>query len=149
MLPGMTVRELSVTVDSSDDSYMPRTIVVLVGNVEKQLQEIKTVHVPRDKTGPVVLVKNLGGVYHFVQINIRACHSDGCDVKIRGLHVKGSKYVCVSGFDHSVYQLASIRPCVHAGCRNRNSPLFWTPLQCGTSVYWPPQPKQPFLLLLI
>jgi hypothetical protein len=91
MLPGMTVRELSVTVDSSDDSYMPRTIVVLVGNVEKQLQEIKTVHVPRDKTGPVVLVKNLGGVYRFVQINIRACHSDGCDVKIRGLHVKGSK----------------------------------------------------------
>lgn len=94
MLPGMTVRELSVSVDSSDDSYMPRTIVVSVGNSEKQLSEIKTVHVPRDKTGQMVLVKNLGRVYRFVQVNIRACHSDGCDVKIRGLHVKGSKYVC-------------------------------------------------------
>lgn len=91
MLPGIKVRELAVSVDSSDDSYMPHTIVVSVGNVEKQLTEVKTVHVPRDKTGQVVLVKNLGRVYHYIQINIRACHSDGCDVKIRGLHIKGSK----------------------------------------------------------
>lgn len=91
MLPGITVREIAVSVDSSDDSYMPHTVVVSVGNAEKQLNEIKTVYVPRDRTGQVVLVKNLGRVYRYIQINIRSCHSDGCDVKIRGLHVKGSK----------------------------------------------------------
>lgn len=91
MLPGMAVRELSVNVDSNDDSYMPRTIIISVGNSEKQLVDIKTVHIPRDKTGQVLLAKNLGRVYRYVQINIRACHSDGCDVKIRGLHIKGSK----------------------------------------------------------
>ena len=91
MLPGMMVRELAVAIDSRDDSYMPRTIVISVGNSEHQLSEIKTVHIPRDQTGSVVLVRNLGQVYQYVQINIRACHSDGCDVKIRGLQVKGSR----------------------------------------------------------
>ena len=91
MLPGMTVRELAVTVDTRDDSYMPRTIVVSVGNSENSLSDVKTVHIPRDKTGLVVLVRSLGRVYQYVQINIKACHSDGCDVKIRGLYVKGTK----------------------------------------------------------
>ena len=91
MLPGVTVRELAVKVDSSDDSYMPRTITITVGNVESQLREIKTVQIPREKTGKVVLVRNLGRVYRYVQINFRACHSDGCDVKIRELHIKGVK----------------------------------------------------------
>jgi hypothetical protein len=93
MLPGIAVRELAISVQSSDDSYMPRTIVISVGNSEQRLSEIKTVQVPRDKTGSVVLVKNLGRVYRSVQVNVRACHSDGCDVKIRGIHVKGSKCV--------------------------------------------------------
>lgn len=91
MLPGMTVRELAVTVDTRDESYMPRTIVVSVGNTENSLSDVRTVHVPRDKTGSVVLVKGLGRVYQYVQVNIKACHNDGCDVKIRGIHVKGSK----------------------------------------------------------
>ena len=91
MLSGIAVRELAVSVDMADDSYMPRTIVVSAGNSEKHLSDIKTVHIPRHKTGSVVLVKNLGRVYQYVQINIRACHSDGCDVKIREIHVKGSK----------------------------------------------------------
>ena len=124
MLPGMTVRELSVSVDSSDDSYMPRTIVVSVGNSEKQLSEIKTVHVPRDKTGQMVLVKNLGRVYRFVQVNIRACHSDGCDVKIRGLHVKGSKCVCfvwIWSFPFIVHMCIYT---IHVECRSRSSLVF-------------------------
>ena len=91
MLPGMAVRELAVSVQSSDDSYMPSTIVVSVGNSDQRMTEIKTVHIPRGKTGSVVLVKNLGRIYQCVQINIRGCHNDGCDCKLRGLHVKGSK----------------------------------------------------------
>ena len=91
MLPGMAVRELAVSVQSGDDSYMPRTIAVSVGSSEHRLAEIKTVQVPRDKTGPVLLVRNLGRVYQYVQVNVRGCHSDGCDCRVRGLHVKGTK----------------------------------------------------------
>lgn len=91
MLPGMALRELAVSVQSSDDSYMPRTIVISVGSSDQHLAEIKTVQVPRGKTGPVVLLRNLARVYQCVQVNIRGCHSDGCDCRVRGLHVKGSK----------------------------------------------------------
>ena len=91
MLPGMAVRELALSVQSSDDSYMPRSIIISVGSSENRMTEIRTVQVPRDKTGPMVLVRNLARVHQYVLINIRGCHSDGCDCRVRGLHVKGSK----------------------------------------------------------
>ena len=91
MLPGMSVCELTVIVDTNDESYMPRTVVISVGNIEKNLSEIKTIHIPRHKTGSVLLIKNLGRVYRYIQMNIRACHSDGCDARIRGINIKGSK----------------------------------------------------------
>ena len=91
MLPGMAVRELTVSVQSGDDSYMPRSIIVSVGSSDQRLAEVKTVNVPRDRSGPVVLVRNLARVYQVVQLNIRGCHSDGCDCKVRGLHIKGSR----------------------------------------------------------
>jgi len=47
MQPGVLVKELGVMVDTGDDSYMPKTIVVLVGNRESSLTQLKTVTVPR------------------------------------------------------------------------------------------------------
>ena len=47
MLPGLLVKELGVMVDSSDDSYMPKNLVVLVGNSETNLTELKALTVPR------------------------------------------------------------------------------------------------------
>ena len=60
MLPGMTVRELSISVQSSDDSYMPSTVVISVGHSVKNMMEIKTIKIPRDTTGSIVLVRTLG-----------------------------------------------------------------------------------------
>lgn len=47
MLPGVMLKELAISVNSSDDSYMPKNIAVLVGNVEGSLRQVKTVVVPR------------------------------------------------------------------------------------------------------
>ena len=47
MLPGVVVKELAVAVDTSDDSYMPKELAVMVGNSESGLKEVKTVNVPR------------------------------------------------------------------------------------------------------
>jgi hypothetical protein len=94
MLPGVMVKELSVTVKSSDDSYMPKLFTISVGQTENSLnslKEIKRVSVPRDTTGVFVLAKNLSQEYRIVQINIKGCHNDGCDARIRGLQVKGCK----------------------------------------------------------
>lgn len=46
-IPGVIVKELSVAVDTGDDSYMPKELAVLVGNSEAGLRELKTVMVPR------------------------------------------------------------------------------------------------------
>ena len=43
----MIVKELSIAVDTGDDSYMPKELAVLVGNSEAGLRELKTVMVPR------------------------------------------------------------------------------------------------------
>lgn len=91
MLAGVQVKELAITVDSTDDSYMPKNLVVSVGESESSLKEIKRVNVPRETTGKFVIMKNVTGQYRIVQISIKGCHSDGCDVRIRCLHVKGYK----------------------------------------------------------
>lgn len=91
MLPGVMVKELAVSVNSSDDSYMPKVFTVSVGNQEGSLKEMKRLNVPRETVGKLVLLRNLSSEYCYVQINIKGCHNDGCDVRIRGLHVKGCK----------------------------------------------------------
>lgn len=91
ILPGMIVKELSISVQSGDDSYMPSSVVVSVGNSDKRMMEIKTVKIPRDTNGSIVLVRSLAKSYQYLQISIKGCHSDGCDTKVHGLHVKGSK----------------------------------------------------------
>lgn len=91
MLAGVMVKELSISVKSSDDSYMPKTVTVSVGNHETSLREIKKVTISRDTVGKVILIQNLPSEYHLVQINFKGCHNDGCDVRVHGLHIKGCK----------------------------------------------------------
>ena len=91
MLPGVMVKDLAISVSSADDSYMPKSLTVSVGNSESSLKEIKKLTVPRETSGKFVVIQNLSMEYRYVQINIRGCHNDGCDVRIRGLHIKGCK----------------------------------------------------------
>ena len=90
-MSGVLVKELAITVDSSDDSYMPKNITVSVGDSESSLKELKRLTIPRETTGKFVLVKNIVNEYRIIHIGIKGCHSDGCDVRVRGLHVTGYK----------------------------------------------------------
>ena len=91
MCPGIVLRELAISVKSSDDSYMPRNVTVSVGNSESSLREIKKLTIPRETTGRFMLVQNLSTEYSFVQVNIKACHNDGCDARVHHLHALGCK----------------------------------------------------------
>ena len=44
-------------------------------------------------TGDMVLLDNVHITTAYVQINIRRCHSDGCDVRIHGIKALGSRQV--------------------------------------------------------
>lgn len=87
---GVMVKELAISVNQSDDSYMPKKVAVLVGNSEGNLRDFKEVEVPRNMTGKFVIAKSIRS-YRYVQVNIRGCHSDGCDTRVRGISVKGYK----------------------------------------------------------
>ena len=47
MLPGIRLKNFSVGLSTSDDSYMPKTIAVSVGNTPTNLKEIKQYSIPR------------------------------------------------------------------------------------------------------
>ena len=47
MLPGVLLKELTIAVDSNDDSYMPKVIIIQIGNSEGAMKDFKTVNVPR------------------------------------------------------------------------------------------------------
>lgn len=91
MLPGIKVSEVLISVNTTDESYMPANIVVSVGNSPHYMKEIKTVNIPKEFTGKYSLIKNISAPYKFIQVNVKRCHRDGCDCRIRGLYVKGSR----------------------------------------------------------
>ena len=93
MLPGVVVKELAISVLSSDDSYLPKLITVSGGNSDSSQKELKRTNISRDTSGRVVLIRNVTMEYKYIQINFKGCHSDGCDVRIRGLYLKGCRCV--------------------------------------------------------
>ena len=53
-----------------------------------------SVHVGfRHFTGEFTILENMSTYQPYVQINIKRCHSDGCDTRIRGIKTLGYKYV--------------------------------------------------------
>ncbi|XP_035685693.1 zinc finger ZZ-type and EF-hand domain-containing protein 1-like [Branchiostoma floridae] len=91
MKPNVVLKQLAIHVQSSDQSYMPQTVTVSVGKSPTSLHEIKEVRIPSHVTGDVTLLENARMHYPVVQINIRRCHSDGCDTRIHGLKTLGYK----------------------------------------------------------
>ncbi|XP_070581030.1 zinc finger ZZ-type and EF-hand domain-containing protein 1-like isoform X2 [Ptychodera flava] len=93
----VVVKQLSINVASSDQSYMPQLVSVAVGKVANSLQEIKEVRISCNVTGDVVLIENAKLTYPYIQINIKRCHSDGCDTRIHGFKTLGYKMVQSGG----------------------------------------------------
>ncbi|XP_043938838.1 zinc finger ZZ-type and EF-hand domain-containing protein 1 [Protopterus annectens] len=87
--PGIILRHLSFAVAAGDQSYMPQQVSVTVGKHPNRLHEIREIHIPSNVTGYVTLLENASISFPVVQINIKRCHSDGCDTRIHGLRTVG------------------------------------------------------------
>lgn len=87
--PGILLRHLSIAVASGDQSYMPQQVAVTVGKHPNRLHEIREINIPSNVTGYVTLLENASISFPVVQINIKRCHSDGCDTRIHGLRTVG------------------------------------------------------------
>ncbi|XP_050394804.1 zinc finger ZZ-type and EF-hand domain-containing protein 1 [Patella vulgata] len=85
MKSNAVLKLLSINVASSDQSYMPELVTVSTGRNPRSLREIKEIRIPSNTVGEFVLLKNVKLHYPVVQINIKRCHSDGCDTRIHAL----------------------------------------------------------------
>ncbi|XP_071105472.1 zinc finger ZZ-type and EF-hand domain-containing protein 1-like isoform X1 [Haliotis cracherodii] len=93
MRNNVVIKQLSVSVASSDQSYMPELVMVSAGRSPRALRELKEVRIASHFTGDVVLLKNAKVFYPIIQINIKRCHSDGCDTRIHGIKTVGYRVV--------------------------------------------------------
>ncbi|XP_078317573.1 zinc finger ZZ-type and EF-hand domain-containing protein 1-like isoform X2 [Crassostrea virginica] len=89
----VVIKNLSVTVASSDSSYMPELISVSAGKNFRTLRSIKEVNIPSYITGEVTLLQNMKHYYPIIQINIKRCRNDGCDTRIHGIKTVGYKVI--------------------------------------------------------
>ncbi|XP_073246845.1 zinc finger ZZ-type and EF-hand domain-containing protein 1-like isoform X1 [Porites lutea] len=101
MRPNVVLKQLSINVGSSDQSYMPQHVVVSAGRDDQNLREISDSRIPSQFNGDFVLVENVKIPYPVIQINIRRCHSDGCDTRIRGIKAVGYRVLKSKGMSVS------------------------------------------------
>ncbi|XP_031567894.1 zinc finger ZZ-type and EF-hand domain-containing protein 1-like [Actinia tenebrosa] len=97
MRPNVVLKQLSINVASADQSYMPQHVVIMAGRDEQHLREIGDVRIPSHITGDYTLIENVKTPYPIIQINIRRCHSDGCDTRVRGLKAIGFRVLRSKG----------------------------------------------------
>lgn len=71
----------------------------------------------REFTGKFSLLGSLCAEYRYVQLNIRGCHSDGCDTRIRQVYVQGYRWVLSCCHGNGIVAIDT---------RGRRSRRWWT-----------------------
>lgn len=104
MKKGTIVKKLSVTVDSSDDNYLPSKIVIQGGETDN-LRTLNTVN--RDwevaEAGEIVLLENMTEHYPVITIRIKDCKAGGIDTRIRDLKISSTEEREL-GFDRDFFK---------------------------------------------
>ncbi|PIK37542.1 putative zinc finger ZZ-type and EF-hand domain-containing protein 1 [Apostichopus japonicus] len=99
MKSGVSLNSLSILVTRSDQSYMPQHIVVAAGNSPGSMK----CSYPSDE---VTLLDNAKIRSRFIQINIKKCQYEGCDVRVHGLKAVGSRVV--TGMEVNITETSAV-----------------------------------------
>ncbi|KAG2461844.1 HECD3 ligase, partial [Polypterus senegalus] len=89
MKKGTVVKKLILTVDSTDDNYLPRRITVYGGDGDN-MKKLSDVGVDESLIGDVCVLEDMTGHMPIIEIRIVECKDEGIDVRIRGLKIKSS-----------------------------------------------------------
>ncbi|KAL2097516.1 hypothetical protein ACEWY4_006723 [Coilia grayii] len=89
MKRGTVVNKLMLTVDSTDDNYMPKRVTVFGGEAEN-LKKYSDVTIDENLIGEVCVLEDMTTHLPVIEIRIEECRDDGIDVRIRGLKIKSS-----------------------------------------------------------
>ncbi|XP_051985271.1 E3 ubiquitin-protein ligase HECTD3-like isoform X3 [Xyrauchen texanus] len=89
MKSGTVVNKLILTVDSTDDNYMPKRVTVYGGEGEN-LKKYSDVTIDDSLIGEVCVLEDMMSHLPIIEIRIEECRDEGIDVRIRGLKIKSS-----------------------------------------------------------
>ncbi|XP_051554219.1 E3 ubiquitin-protein ligase HECTD3-like isoform X1 [Myxocyprinus asiaticus] len=89
MKRGTVVNKLILTVDSTDDNYMPKRVTVYGGEGEN-LKKYSDVTIDDSLIGEVCVLEDMTSHLPVIEIRIEECRDEGIDVRIRGLKIKSS-----------------------------------------------------------
>ncbi|RXM29080.1 E3 ubiquitin-protein ligase HECTD3, partial [Acipenser ruthenus] len=90
MKKGTVVKKLILTVDTTDDNYMPKRIAVYGGEGDN-LKKLSDVHVDERLVGEVCVLEDMTAHLPVIEIRIVECRGEGIDVRIRGIKIKSSR----------------------------------------------------------
>ncbi|XP_025109253.1 E3 ubiquitin-protein ligase HECTD3-like isoform X2 [Pomacea canaliculata] len=102
MKKGTVIKKLCITLDGSDDNYLPSRLVVQ-GGEQENLKILNTVHINWTITGTqdVVLLENMTEHYPVIMIRIKECFG-GIDTRIRGIKLVSTEERSL-GFDRDFF----------------------------------------------
>ncbi|XP_056096900.1 E3 ubiquitin-protein ligase HECTD3 [Rhinichthys klamathensis goyatoka] len=89
MKRGTVVNKLILTVDSTDDNYMPKRVTVYGGEGDN-LKKCSDVTIDDNLIGEVCVLEDMTSHLPVIEIRIEECRDEGIDVRIRGLKIKSS-----------------------------------------------------------
>ncbi|KAK7159184.1 hypothetical protein R3I94_005498 [Phoxinus phoxinus] len=89
MKRGTVVNKLILTVDSTDDNYMPKRVTVYGGEGDN-LKKYSDVTIDDNLIGEVCVLEDMTSHLPVIEVRIEECRDEGIDVRIRGLKIKSS-----------------------------------------------------------
>ncbi|XP_063795502.1 E3 ubiquitin-protein ligase HECTD3 [Pseudophryne corroboree] len=90
MKEGTIVKKLLLAVDSTDENYMPKRVVVY-GGERDNLKKLNDVLIEDNLIGDVCALEDMTSHFPLIEIRITECFDEGIDVRIHGIKIKSSK----------------------------------------------------------
>ncbi|KAJ1169518.1 hypothetical protein NDU88_001411 [Pleurodeles waltl] len=90
MKKGTIVKKLILTVNATDENYMPRRVAVHGGEADN-LKKLSEVPVDDSLIGDVCVLEDMTTHLPVIEIRIVECRDGGIDVRIRGIKIKSSQ----------------------------------------------------------
>uniref|UniRef100_A0A673TQY3 HECT domain E3 ubiquitin protein ligase 3 n=1 Tax=Suricata suricatta TaxID=37032 RepID=A0A673TQY3_SURSU len=106
MKKGTIVKKLLLTVDTTDDNFMPKRVVIYGGEGDN-LKKLSDVSIDETLIGDVCVLEDMTVHLPVIEIRIVECRDDGIDVRLRGIKIKSSKQREL-GLNADLFQPASL-----------------------------------------
>ncbi|XP_060087711.1 E3 ubiquitin-protein ligase HECTD3 isoform X2 [Heteronotia binoei] len=90
MKKGTIIKKLFLTVDTTDENFMPKRVAVYGGEGDN-LKKLSDVGIDESYIGDVCVLEDMTAHLPVIEIRIVECRDDGIDVRLRGIKIKSSR----------------------------------------------------------